>query len=94
MRLRTTSSLKVIQFIESQVIQLYLGIDWKNLRNQQPPIIPEQKIETDTTNFVRLANKITDKEREDFFAFIPRNSNASPDMVVLIWLFSIFVSRL
>jgi len=59
------------------------GIDWKNLRHQQPPIIPEQKSATDTTNFVRLTGKITDKEKEDFFAFIPRNSNSSPDMVNL-----------
>ena len=65
--------------------KIVLGIDWKNLRHQQPPIIPEQKSETDTTNFIRLTGKITEKEREDFFAFIPRNSNSSPDIVSIFF---------
>lgn len=59
-----------------------IGINWENLRRQQAPIIPEHKGETDTTNFVRLAGKITDKEREDFFAFMPtKGTNVTSNMV-------------
>jgi len=49
------------------------------LRQQQPPIIHEHKSDGDTTNFVRLAGKINDKD-EDFFSFIP-NKNAAPNLV-------------
>lgn len=61
--------------------RFFEGIDWNNLRQQQPPIIPEHKSDGDTTNFVRLAGQMNEKENEDFFSFIP-NKNAAPNLVL------------
>lgn len=49
----------------------YEGIDWENLRKQQPPIIPEQKHETDTDNFVRMAGKLNEQDKESPFGNTP-----------------------
>ena len=46
---------------------MFEGINWETLRKQQAPIIPEQKCEIDTSSFVRLADKITEKDKESPF---------------------------
>jgi len=53
--------------------KFFEGINWDLLRRQKPPMIPEHKSETDTTNFVRLAETISEKEREDFSTFWPKD---------------------
>ncbi len=54
----------------------FKDINWETLRKQQAPIIPEQKSETDTTNFVRMSGKINQKDKESPFGIIkddPKN---------------------
>jgi len=54
----------------------FKDINWETLRKQQAPIIPEQKGETDTTNFVRMSGKINQKDKESPFGIIsddPKN---------------------
>jgi len=59
----------------------FKGIDWDKLRTQQAPIIPERKSEIDTSNFVRLGDKLKKKDQEDPFVFIPKDTNAASNMV-------------
>jgi len=60
----------------------FKDINWETLRKQQPPIIPEQKSETDTTNFVRMSEKITQKDKESPFGFIPDDPKKCPNIQV------------
>jgi hypothetical protein len=66
------------------MLRIIAGINWETLRRQQPPLIPEHKSETDTTNFVRLADTISEKEREDFSAFWPKDEKATTKLVNFI----------
>jgi len=60
----------------------FKGIDWDRLRTQQAPIVPERKSEIDTSNFVRLGDKLKKKDQEDPFVFIPKDTNAASNMKV------------
>lgn len=60
----------------------FKGIDWDRLRTQQAPIVPERKSEIDTSNFVRLGDKLKKKDQEDPFVFIPKDNNAVSNMKV------------
>jgi len=51
------------------------------LRKQQAPIIPEPKGEIDTSNFVRMAGKITEKDRESPF-MIQTDPKVSSNIVI------------
>jgi len=51
----------------------FKGINWETLRKQQAPIIPEQKSDIDTNNFMRMADKMTEKDKESPFTL--SNSN-------------------
>ena len=51
------------------------------MRKQQAPIIPEQKSETDTTNFVRMSGKINQKDKESPFGYIPDDPKKCPNIV-------------
>jgi len=60
----------------------FKDINWETLRKQQPPIIPEQKSETDTTNFVRMSGKINQKDKESPFGYIPDDPKKCPNIQV------------
>ena len=60
------------------------GVDWDRLRTQQAPIVPERKSEIDTSNFVRLGDKLKKKDQEDPFVFIPKDTNAVSNMVIFL----------
>ena len=51
------------------------------MRKQQAPIIPEQKDATDTSSFVRLADKISEKDKESPF-MLNIDPKAIPNIVM------------
>jgi len=51
----------------------FKGINWETLRKQQAPIVPETKGESDTNNFVRMCEKITQEEKNGPFGFAPKD---------------------
>jgi len=61
----------------------FAGISWDTLRTQRAPIIPEQKGAEDTENFVRLKDKITDKDKEVFISALMKQIEQNPNMVLL-----------
>jgi len=59
------------------------GIDWKNLRTQKAPIIPEQTSAGDTSNFVRLQDDITENDKENPLTAMMQSKESKPDPNVL-----------
>lgn len=59
----------------------FKGINWETLRTQQAPIIPERKGEIDTSNFVRLGDKLKKKDQENPFVFVPKDKHADSNRV-------------
>ena len=64
--------------------KLLLGLNWETLRKQKAPIIPEQKSETDTTNFSRMNDKLDEKEKESPFDFFAPEQKATSNAVIYI----------
>jgi len=60
----------------------FAGIAWDTLRTQRAPIIPEQKGAEDTENFVRLKDKITEKDKEIFISALMKQIEQNPNMVL------------
>lgn len=66
------------------ILRLCVGVNWEGLRRKLPPIVPEHTDEADTTNFVRLAGVIS--EKEDFYSFIPTDKTVTSNMVIIVTL--------
>jgi hypothetical protein len=60
---------------------LISGINWNTLRTQTAPIIPEKKSDTDTDSFVRIQSKLDEKEKQNPFAFFPKDGAEGHDEV-------------
>jgi serine/threonine protein kinase len=53
---------------------------WDTFRQGSAPIRPEMKSELDTDNFKRLEHKIDEKERQNPFAFLPKDKTSANNM--------------
>lgn len=60
----------------------FKGINWETLRTQKAPIIPQQKDATDTSNFSRMNDRITDKDKEVFISALMKQMQQNPNMVI------------
>jgi len=79
-KLKRILSLKV-NWIYGDITYWFLGINWETLRKQQAPIIPETKGESDTNNFVRMSEKITQEEKSGPFGFTPKDKRSASNVV-------------
>jgi len=64
----------------------FKGLNWETIRTQKAPIIPQQKDATDTSNFSRMNEKITDKDKEVFISALMKQMQENPNMVKIFIL--------